>query len=305
VYFPFLRGRQHELAAIQATATQMAKSGKIIPIVEPVKANTKSLERAASVALQANVPIVIVTNPRVGELVGAPDVLQSAAMAPLLQNAGLLPAFVLGTGTSASHVSAFSKRYGKRKVCFIHASTPANQVVSSVNAHGPGAIHVVAQSVASSYVKALTGQLVELRDSFNRLPRNAAYPSSEFFSDVHLTFKSKKLAGFSDFSIVGDFYVDSGGPAHAVAIHLHEEQPTGLWLRHFVSTRVTGPQDPAGKFAEAVAKLDAFAAKNQQVAATVACSEFRKCHQSGHYPGLGVVKQLSIRHHIETLASIL
>ncbi len=31
--------------------------------------------------------------------------------------------------------------------------------------------------------------------------------------------------------------------------------------------------------------------------------EFRVLHETGHFPGLGYVKKLSIRHHLETLAA--
>jgi len=33
-----------------------------------------------------------------------------------------------------------------------------------------------------------------------------------------------------------------------------------------------------------------------------AVNEFRQLHANGHFPGLGYVKKLSMKHHIETLA---
>lgn len=305
MYYPYLRGKLHELAALRATAPQMAQSGKIVPVVEPVSEDPARLERAATDVLQAGVPFVLITNPQVGDLVGGPDVLTVPPIDALLKHANLIPGFIVTTGTTAAEVQAFSNRYGKRPVCFVHLETPIAQLVPAVNSHAQATTHIFAHTLATSYATKLTGTLVGLSDNFNRMERNASYPPDEFYSDDHLTFAGKKLAGFSDYSIVGDFFSDAGGAAHAVAIHLHYAQPAGLWIRHFLSDRVTGTTDVAGKFGEAVAKLDAFAATNPNVAATAACAEFRQHHANGHFPGLGTVKQLSIRHHIETLAAIL
>lgn len=305
MYYPYLRGKLHELAALRATAPQMAKSGKIVPVVEPVSEDPARLERAATDVLQAGIPFVLITNPQVGDLVGGADVLSLPPVDALLKHTNLIPGFIVTTGTTAAEVHAFSNRYAKRPVCFVHLETPIAQLLPPVNSHPLATTHIFAHTLATSYATNLKGTLVRLSDNFNRMERNASYPPDEFYSDDHLTFKGKKLAAFSDFSIVGDFFSDAGGAAHAVAIHLHHAQPAGLWIRHFLSDRVTGTADVAGKFGEAVAKLDAFAALNPNVAATAACAEFRQHHTNGHFPGLGTVKQLSIRHHIETLAAIL
>ena len=41
----------------------------------------------------------------------------------------------------------------------------------------------------------------------------------------------------------------------------------------------------------------------QKVDNTSAIEEFRYLHERQHYPGLGYVKKLSMKHHIETLAA--
>lgn len=44
MYFPFLRGKQFELMALREAATDLAASGKVWPVIEPVRDRFDSLE---------------------------------------------------------------------------------------------------------------------------------------------------------------------------------------------------------------------------------------------------------------------
>jgi hypothetical protein len=76
-----------------------------------------------------------------------------------------------------------------------------------------------------------------------------------------------------------------------------------MYVYHFVSTTRDTPTDPAGKFGQAleklVAKLDTGKSKLFE---SSAIKEFRDLYAKRHFPGLGLVKKLSMKHHIETLA---
>ncbi len=62
--------------------------------------------------------------------------------------------------------------------------------------------------------------------------------------------------------------------------------------------------EPAGKFAEALDKLiNELGRTNNKIKETSAITECRSLHERGHFPGLGYVKKLSMKHHIETLAA--
>lgn len=147
-----------------------------------------------------------------------------------------------------------------------------------------------------------------VRDGFKR-QRNADYPAMEEFSDLHVTYDDLGMAGFGDFLIVGDVYSEGGGPAYAVAIHLTFIDPDKddvMYIYHFVSDTKDTPTDPAGKFAQALAKLIAkLNSGTSHILETEAIKEFRDLHAKGHFPGLGYVKKLSMKHHIETLADYL
>jgi hypothetical protein len=115
------------------------------------------------------------------------------------------------------------------------------------------------------------------------------------------------MKGFGDFLIVGDDYLESGGPAYAVAIHLtYVDKEGDMFIRHFVSDRTSTPTDPAGKFFEALEKLkDEIDDLESLIFKSSASEEFLELHKRGHFPGLGYVKKLSMIHHVELMADFL
>lgn len=76
-----------------------------------------------------------------------------------------------------------------------------------------------------------------------------------------------------------------------------------MFINHFVSTTKDTPTDPAGKFGQALDKLiDKLNSGDSKLFEGEAIKEFRSIHANGNFPGLGSVKKLSMKHHIETLA---
>ncbi len=64
--------------------------------------------------------------------------------------------------------------------------------------------------------------------------------------------------------------------------------------------------DPAGKFLEALQKLvDEVDSSDTLVMKTNAVNEFTQLYKDRHFPGLGYVKKLSMKHHLELMLSIL
>lgn len=147
-----------------------------------------------------------------------------------------------------------------------------------------------------------------LDDKFDKLPRNSDYLNcdDEFFSDDHIYYEDDGYKGFSDYSIVGKEYANSGFAPYAVAIHI--VYPTSildksLRIHHFVSDSNFGIEDPANKFYEALTKLVIWNKKKKLD--TLAIKEFERMYDSETYPGLGVIKKLSIMHHIEWMGNYL
>jgi hypothetical protein len=312
MYYPYLRGKAHELLAITRTAPQMATSGKVVPILEPVREKIARLETAVKVATDAGASVIIITNPQVGELAGSTNALSRSNLGPALQaNPQTIPGFIVEPTTRASHINAFLRRYHNRDICVVHnaISGDSANVVTSLNLFPQHITHVLSDTaVPQGYRRSLTtGSKVMLQDRFRPMPRNADYPPEDFFSDSHLTFSAEGYNGFSDYSIVGKGFREQGGAAHAVAIHhVYKKSSTDeVWIKHFLSDDMDGPTDPGGKFRQALRKLARFSRSDSFSSSTVACQEFLDLHARGHFPGLGVVKQLSIRHHLELAALIL
>jgi hypothetical protein len=145
---------------------------------------------------------------------------------------------------------------------------------------------------------------VLIRDGFKSQRKNADYPPSEHFSDLHITFPDEGMNGFGDFLIVGNDYTETGGPAYAVAIHLtYLKSDNDMHIYHFISDQTASQTDPGGKFLEALAKLVKEINKsNSLIYKSMACTEYIDLFKKKHYPGLGYVKKLSMQHHIELVA---
>ena len=77
-----------------------------------------------------------------------------------------------------------------------------------------------------------------------------------------------------------------------LAIHLTFIDPNAenqMFIYHFVSDSNATPTDPAGKFAEALAKLIAKLDEgNSHLFEGEAIREFRDLHVKGHFPGLAI-----------------
>jgi len=308
MYYPYLRGRQFELIAVRENATRMADL--IVPIIEPVKSSTRSLRRAVEALIEAEQRFIIVANPTVGEFKEDPRSLT----AELTEN--YLTAYdnwsvgwVVQESTTEDEIqSAFDLR---EKVAIIHGGFPRGGELAEMFARSPGATHHVFLEETSKLYRRhfMDGVRILIRDGFDAKPRNIDYPDVEHFSDLHVTFGDEGMHGFGDYLIVGDGFSEGGGPAYAIAVHLtyvDADEDNDMFVAHYKSDRYVSPADPGGKFAEALAKLVVHVTREDTpVLQTDAVREFIQLHESGHYPGLGYAKKISMQHHIELMIAFL
>jgi hypothetical protein len=142
------------------------------------------------------------------------------------------------------------------------------------------------------------------RQTFDVQPklRQDAWATREFFSDMNTAAGNPDGLDFGDFSIVGNYYTDSGGPAYAVTIHhIHFQEDSGpLDISHFISNRTKSRVDTPGKVIEAVEKL-VLALNELNPSNTEACDEYRKMANLQVSKGLGYLKRLAIQHHLELM----
>lgn len=307
MYFPYLRGRQNELLAVQELANRIAVGKNVFPIIEPCNSNTAFLKRAIANYNEAAMPFVLIVNPQVGKLRKDPSPLDS------LVNDGKLPihsrpviGYIISQRTTAEDVQAFLNKYSNEQVSLIHRYTfdDPHHLNTLVAKHGGISNNV--------FIHGLTGEdyqrqfdntaRIFIQDSFKR-KKNADYDADEFFSDLHKTYVRNGWNGFGDFSIVGDNF-EKGFRPHAVTIHLTYRRDDGaIGIRHFISDRTLETDDTNGKILEALNKLAVYVRANPMPFST-ACERFLELHHDKHSPGLGYIKKLSIKHHTELMMYI-
>lgn len=308
MYYPYFRGRQYELVAIRESARILAEK-EFVPIIEPVNERLSSLKKTLDKLCDENAHVILIMNPQIGDHSGDNADLIDLVNEDYLEKKNLICGLLLAEKTSVAEAVELCERFDK-EIALIHAGFLQPKELSQ-------AIDGFENVNTSIFFGGSCGKLYQhhfashsnrilMRDGFKRKQRNRDYPSTEFFSDLHATFKLEGMDGFGDFLIVGNQYSENGGPAYTVAIHLTYIDPVKdneMHIRHFKSDRQDTPRDPAGKFAEALEKLiSALDQGDNKILETDAVVEFRELYETGHYPGLGYVKKLSMKHHIETLA---
>jgi hypothetical protein len=308
LYHPYFRGKQYELITIRESAP-VFKEADFCPIIEPVKETLTSLKKALDTIVEVDWRAVVIVNPHHGELSSQGKPLTELLKDKFLDLPGIAAGILLKKNMTVDEAMASYEEHGAHTPVFVHAGFSEAKALSEKLAPPTKAqSHIFFdQYCGKLYQKHFKGShRVLLKDGFER-KRNKDYELIEPFSDLHATFADEGMDGFGDFLIVGDEFSETGGPAYAITIHLtfiDPSQDDSMLIYHFVSNRRDTPKDPAGKFAEALAKMmEILDTGESNILETDAVKEFRMLHEQQHFPGLGYVKKLSMNHHIETLAN--
>ena len=314
MYWPYLRGKQFELLAIRALSRCFSRS-KFVPIVEPVREvgnsnSVSALSRAVDELEETGAKLVLVVNPKHGKLVG-----KSKSISDFMfekNNASLIePGIILDNKTDMNMAMEHINERGDDDFTLIHYGFgQANELARELIGVQGSVQHVFMEPHCGRIYRSHfnSDMSVLMRDGFNK-SLSSDYPDSQFFSDLHITYKQEGVTGFGDFLIVGDEFFDSGGAPYAVVLHLtyiDPKQDNVLRIYHFVSESNDTRTDPGRKFLEALTKLiSTIDNQDSNVFETDAIREFRDLYSRRHYPGLGKIKEISIRHHVETISHFL
>jgi len=310
MYHPYFRGKQFELITIRETAPLLADKG-FVPIIEPVRESLGGLKKTLQSVSDAGGRAIVIVNPYHGDHqedgTSITGLLQDGYIGHDAITAGIL----LRSDMSVADVMACYGDHADHNPVLVHAgfNTPKD-LAAALSAQMSHMTNVFVEDQDKLLYRRHFNQSrrILVKDGFKR-QRNADYPPVEEFSDLHVTYADRGMDGFGDFLIVGDVYSEGGGPAYAVAIHLtfiDNDKDDVMYIYHFVSDTKDTPTDPAGKFGQALGKLiKKLDSGTSKLLETEAIKEFRSLHAKGHFPGLGYVKKLSMKHHIETLAAYL
>ena len=308
MYLPYLRGRQFELIGLRELLNMGLISDVIVPIIEPVKLSSTLINTIEAYTKEKH-SICVIRNPLVGSFhndmrkakEGSKELSYKETFNTLFNNDYVIQSMIV------------SEDINKRVDRWIkQGSNPKEWLVVNNNRALLPLYEKAFQDVTPKYTlipdknafrRRVSGDQVILEDKFEKQARNKDYQNNtdEIFSEDHLDYIEDDFVGFSDYSIVGNEYIESGFAPFAVVIHIVYFRKDGsLWVKHFVSDSNEDYSDPAGKYYEAVCKLAKWYEENP-VELTYGLETFLEHYKNQTYPGLGSVKKLSIMHHLELM----
>lgn len=305
MYFPYLRGRQFELIALRELVENSLLSPQVIPIVEPVKLSS-TLIKTLDVFNRYSKTLALVHNPKVGEFIADKQSEKNSRLKneflEQVKSENIKEAYILDLKSSA-YVERLLKR-GKSisDIITICNSQDFISIHEQVFSLGKPLYNLIPDE--SIFRRNIRHQRVMIDDKFKKRSRNTDYLEidDEPFSADYLYYYEDGYVGFSDYSIIGKDYSDTGFAPYAIAIHIvYFDKDKKLRIHHFVSDTNDDINDPAGKFAEAVEKLVIWN-KTQRIN-TLGIRSLTQMYEDEVYPGLGTVKKLAIMHHFELIGN--
>lgn len=310
MYYPFLRGRQFELIALREYASEYKGDNKITPIIELVKKTFNNVKLALPKLIAGNVKFALILNPKVGDIDNSIDILEELKE-ELKDISKWIPALIVTNDYIEIEKYIVDKHLLEVMLICTERTDTSNPnferlmlsekikyIVSEENKS-------LKRSLAKSGKKG-DKQIIRLDDKFKPLQRNKDYLEigEEKFTEEHMFFEDDGYNGFSDYTVLRSDFLDGGGAAWAVSIHLtYKKQNEEIWIKHFTSDTNDSIANIQGKFAEAAKKAVNFL--NSEGINTNSADELRKYVEEAKYPGLGMVKKISIKNHLELINNVL
>lgn len=319
MYFPYLRGRQNELLCLRELLDAGKLSSKIIPIIEPVKFSS-TLFSTLTKFIEMGHQVIVIRNPEVGSfrkesgdmikniekesdekkkekirktLEGYKEVWNN----PQIQKAYLVDDDVISM--------VQEKKLDAKDVVMINIKKGNYRYYEEYGEEIIGKYTVVPKG--GDFEDIIEDDIIILEDSYRKAKRNIDYIENpdELFSRNHIVYKKRGFVGFSDFSMVGNDFDESGFAPLAIAIHImYFGNRDELKIHHFVSEYNESISDPARKFEEAMNKLVNWE-NFDIIPKTIGLDNLIECYNIGKFPGLGVIKKYSLMHHIQMMGEYL
>ncbi len=315
MYYPYLRGKQFELLAVRDFCDHYGQTESIAPIIEPVKENFNSMKLAIKKMQEKGMHFFLILNPQCGEILRNDDIndktsyiLQSLE-AELADTACWTPAFIAHNNYAIIPQTIADNGFERvMLICKDGVQSDDNTFDNLVSM--PCVSKVVINPAFNSLRRKLRkleiADIIRLDDNFTPLQRNSDYVDvpEELFSDAYKYYQEEGYTGISDYTTLPSAFIDGGRLPYAIAIHMtYEKTEDQIFVRHFVSDTNDDDSNIQGKFGEAAAKAVQFFREHELT--NDAIQELSQLYDETRYPGLGVIKKISIKNHIELMFGIL
>lgn len=314
MYYPYLRGKQFELKALKEFSSENQNNKTIIPIIEPVNQATNALSAAVDELMTNGMRFALVLNPNDG------DYRHENVVFNLHENKQNLicnldkwiPAF-LYNNNSGEILEQMSKFHFDNVMVIFKTCVDIDDSNSLLLLQNPKVSYIVnnfgnsASRRVKRGLKDLEKSLICLDDCFVTRKKNAEYGgtnSDELFTDMPFYWEDEEYQGFSDYTPLSSEYSDGGSLPYALVIHLtYKKSQDQIYIHHFVSDSNFDQSNIKGKFNEAAIKIEPFFAGKTH---TPVVDELIEKAKSGEgFPGLGYLKKLAIKNHLQIIKDIL
>ncbi len=307
MYYPYLRGRQFELIALREYAQVKGDNNNIIPIIEPVRTSFNSMKIALPTLTKNGVKFALIMNPTLGDFKtenssSAFNLIFENLETELSDTSTWIPTFCISN--NYNEINRLITDNNLQNIMLMCSETVDSTNSDFISLTQLNNIKTIISKENRSLKRAFKNlDFIRLDDKFNAQKRNIDYLplSEEKFTEEHLFYKEDGFKGFSDFTPLNSDFTEGGSTPYSVAIHLTYKKSNGeVWIRHFASQRNSdNNSDIHGKFAEAAEKAVNFI--KEVNLSTSAAQELVEYFEKAKYPGLGMIKKITIKNHLELM----
>lgn len=310
MYYPYLRAKQYELKALREFSSEHEATDKIVPILEPVKQQTNSLKLAIDEMVANRMRFALIMNPQDGDFKHPTvhfDALKSFEKLNEQSNAWI-PAFIYSMRNTNKILEMIQSNYLEHVMIILRTGNLDESILDLVKNEAVDYVVYNVDNVSRHFQRQLgeaNKKKIKLGDCFKTKPRNADYALEidEYFSDAPFYYKEDDFHGYSDYTTLPAEYIEGGMLPYALAIHLsYKKNADQLFVHHFVSDNNQTNSDIRGKFSEAAKKVAPFFEDKPHTASVDEIIE--KANDPDGYPGLGYLKKLSVKNHLELILSL-
>ena len=314
MYYPYLRGKQFELLALREFSREFENNHTIVPIIEPVKKQVNGLNAAALSMIENGMKFAVILNPSDGDYrhTGIDNDILMSLTALTDDRDNWIPAYIYKHNGKTLLDHAKQNNLLNLMIIFPSGADVNDEVLMEFLSKDEVAF-VVSGNLSNNRsargrLLRLGKALISLEDRFNERPRNADYANEidEIFSEDFAYYKNDGLAGFADYTPMAKDFIEGGMLPYAIAIHLtYQKSDDQIFVHHFVSDNNFDQSNIRGKFHEAAVKIAPFFNNNGLYHTSAVDELIRRAESDDGYPGLGYIKKLSVKNHLELITHIL